>query len=278
MNKPDFLCIGAQKGGTTWLFEVLSENKEIWLGPFKETQYFNSLFVKEDLKWTPWHVRTGVQGAIRYHVNSSGDKLDTVYINYLTRIADEDVMFTEPWYRHIYSRGGRAKKGDISPAYCSIPPEGIDYVLRQFGPLPIIYMVRDPLSRAISQMRMNIDRNNIPLPSAKGEWERLVRDPEIRFRGDYKTDIANWLARYPNEQILFIPHKDIASDPAGVLRRVEQHIGVSTFPNYSKARNRVFEGKKIPLPSFVLEMMQDEVKSQYDFIKTVFDKEFIERL
>ena len=47
MNTPDFLCIGAQKGGTTWLFEVLSENREIWLGPFKEAQYFNSLFVKE---------------------------------------------------------------------------------------------------------------------------------------------------------------------------------------------------------------------------------------
>jgi hypothetical protein len=38
---PDFLCIGAQKAGTSWLYQNLQEHPGIWLPPIKEIHYFD---------------------------------------------------------------------------------------------------------------------------------------------------------------------------------------------------------------------------------------------
>lgn len=278
-NKPTFLCIGVQKGGTSWLFQVLREHPDIWLGPFKECQFFNSLFLVRDRRWTSAHVTSSVERALRGHVESGkSDGLDLSYVNYLSRIADPEFMFTEDWYRYIFSRGRSAVKGDISPSYCSLPPEGIDYVLRLLGPAPIIYIVRDPLERALSQLRMNLSRRGTELPAKGAALERLVLDENIRNRGDYQTNITNWLARYPNDRMLFIPYKDISADPLRVLRKIEQHIGVRALPSYERAGARVFEGEKIELPESATALMREAVAPQYDFLRATFDTEFVARL
>src|SRR3989449_8722430 len=40
---PDFLCIGAHKGGTTWLYQQLDSHPDFWMPPFKELHYFDQL-------------------------------------------------------------------------------------------------------------------------------------------------------------------------------------------------------------------------------------------
>ena len=45
-NKTVFICIGAQKAGTTWLHAALSNYKDIGLPHIKELHYF-------DVKWLP---------------------------------------------------------------------------------------------------------------------------------------------------------------------------------------------------------------------------------
>lgn len=41
LTLPDFLCIGAQKAGTTWLYENLRLHPDIYLTPRKELHYFD---------------------------------------------------------------------------------------------------------------------------------------------------------------------------------------------------------------------------------------------
>ena len=38
---PDFICIGAQKAGTTWLYWQLAAHPDFWMPPRKEIHYFN---------------------------------------------------------------------------------------------------------------------------------------------------------------------------------------------------------------------------------------------
>ena len=40
---PDFLCVGAQKAGTSWLFHQLTLHPDFWMPPVKEVHYFDSL-------------------------------------------------------------------------------------------------------------------------------------------------------------------------------------------------------------------------------------------
>lgn len=47
---PDFLCIGTQKSGTTWLYEQLRKNPTICLAQEKEVHYFDWFFYRP-LNW-----------------------------------------------------------------------------------------------------------------------------------------------------------------------------------------------------------------------------------
>ena len=40
---PDFLCVGAQKAGTSWLYRQLEPHPDFWMPPVKELHYFDQL-------------------------------------------------------------------------------------------------------------------------------------------------------------------------------------------------------------------------------------------
>ncbi len=39
--RPDFLCVGAQKAGTSWLYQQLEPHPDFWMPPVKELHYFD---------------------------------------------------------------------------------------------------------------------------------------------------------------------------------------------------------------------------------------------
>lgn len=70
--KPDFLVIGAEKAGTTWLYEVLRSHPQIFLPDAKELHFFNSMDsngrrndrFENGLVWYENHFATAPKGAI----------------------------------------------------------------------------------------------------------------------------------------------------------------------------------------------------------------------
>ncbi|MCX7403765.1 MAG: sulfotransferase domain-containing protein [Planctomycetia bacterium] len=54
-RSPDFIGIGAQKAGTTWLHCQLKQHPEIWLPETKELHYFNSANSSQSLDWYQSH-------------------------------------------------------------------------------------------------------------------------------------------------------------------------------------------------------------------------------
>ena len=41
--RPDFLCVGAQKAGTSWLYRQLEPHPDFWMPPVKELHYLDNL-------------------------------------------------------------------------------------------------------------------------------------------------------------------------------------------------------------------------------------------
>src|SRR5438477_9875293 len=41
--RPDFLCVGVHKSGTTWLYQQLDSHPDFWMPPMKELHYFDQL-------------------------------------------------------------------------------------------------------------------------------------------------------------------------------------------------------------------------------------------
>ncbi|MCP4350850.1 MAG: sulfotransferase domain-containing protein, partial [Desulfobacterales bacterium] len=115
---PDFLILGAQKAGTTSLFEYLVSHPGVLAPTTKEVQYFSHLYGKSTL----WY---------RSHFASRASLRRAT-----TRL------------------GYRALTGEASPYYLN-HPLAADRAHRVVPDASLIVLVRDPIERAHSHWRMN---------------------------------------------------------------------------------------------------------------------------
>lgn len=271
MALPSFLCIGAQKAGTSWLFAQLSRHPGIWMPPVKELHFFDHVFIEPNRKWTTSHIQHGVQGPLKWHLNNASP-IDWSYVHYLTGMAASD-LFSESWYRRCFDRPIAADKvcGDITPEYSCLPEEGIDYVKALLPGVRIIYIVRDPVGRAMSQLRMAIERRGITpdestLLAMCDEWD-------IDNRGDYRTYIPRWRRHFEDRDLLILPYGDIKTDPAGFMKAVEKHLKITASDRYD-LEARIHATRKIDIPPVVTEKLEQKFAPQRAFLLEEFGEDF----
>ena len=146
-RKPKLVCIGAQKAGTSWLFEVLSDRPDIWAPPFKELHFFDHKFIEECNKWAGWHIRKEIKIARKKHLDQSIYP-DEKFLDYLDSIL-EPPMFNGNWYKKIFSRAPSSSICiDVTPEYSCLPEEGVRFVAKFLKETKFIYIIRNPLDRA----------------------------------------------------------------------------------------------------------------------------------
>lgn len=270
---PSFVCIGAQKAGTSWLYAVLRQHPDIWLPPIKELQFFNHLFVPEHRSWTNWHVRVSAKRAIEQHLQHSST-VDFRYIEYLARFVSER-PFTDSWYREIFSFYGigNRKTGDITPEYSTIPPEGIRYMRGMLGATKVVYILRDPVDRALSQIRMGFERQNVKNPTQK-DWINAIQSWDVHNRGDYETYIPRWMEMVPSQDLMFIPYQNLANRPKELIREIERFISVKQFRDYADltARKHATQPRDVPLQAE--EFIQEKMAPQRTAISKYLGEEF----
>ena len=133
---PDFICIGAAKAGTTWLYEALAASPGYWMTPMKELNYFG-------------------------HPTRNQRLLQR--LGNLEHIADPkrrewvaNFLHAEPrndnWYRALFASAGRRVTGDISPPYARIGVVGIEHAKRVAPHAKIIMFARNPADRDLSHL------------------------------------------------------------------------------------------------------------------------------
>ncbi|WP_143741902.1 sulfotransferase domain-containing protein [Thiorhodovibrio frisius] len=265
-NLPHFLCIGAQKAGTSWLYKQLKQHPEIWMPPVKELHYFDHLFCKGNRSWTTGHIRRAVFGSLKWHVNH-GIEPDFDYIRYLSGLASGE-MFTEQWYRTAFDRPGAKGKviGDITPEYCTLPLDGVHYVKQLLGDnVRIIYIIRDPYERALSQLRMNVERRGIGESSSIDEWLAAADFDAIENRGNYAEYIPRWKSVFASGQVKIMPFDLIKADPCHFLRELERFLELEISHEYDSAKEPVHQTKKYKIPSVISEKIRELASSQEKF-------------
>lgn len=262
---PKILCIGAQKAGTSWLYENLRCNPMIWSPPFKELHFFDFKFVEESKRWARWHVRSSVKRTLKRPQTTEDQSL------YLRSLMEEPIL-NGNWYKKAFAPMPEGSVGfDATPEYCSVPEEGIAFLKKFLDDPFIIYLIRDPLMRALSQVRMNMHRKKRDYADEEA-WMEAAMDPVIASRGDYKTFIPMWDSAFPN--VLYLPFGAIAEDPTAVLRAVERHCGL--VPGcYEFAHERVFGTVRAAAPGKVLDYLSESVDTQATFLKERFSADFI---
>jgi len=239
---PKFLGIGAQKAGTTWLHQMLSAHREVWLPHLKELHYFDRKF---PLIGTGSEARRafGKHRAARHlyarlrklNVARIGDRLSfrrwsdlRWEIQYL--LGD----WTDEWYASLFDGAGDRVPGEITPAYSCLAPDAIEHIYRLMPQARLILLLRNPIERAWSHAKMDL----VSTLKSVGRYEadeRLVAHFDgaaSRLRGDYVGMIDRWQRVFSPDQLLIGFYDEITDAPYALLKRICQHIGVSTDATY----------------------------------------------
>ncbi|WP_299777496.1 sulfotransferase [uncultured Roseobacter sp.] len=270
-RKPDIVCIGAQKAGTSWFHETLATRSDIWVPPFKELHFFDHKFIEECRRWAPWHVKKGLKAARERHVSGVAPQ-DDAYLAYLERLATRPIL-NGTWYKYVFSRAGNDQKClDVTPEYSCIPETGVDFFKRFLPDARLIFIVRNPLERLKSQLRMMAHRKN-KAQLTDTEWTAILEMPALSTRGDYLQNIPRWDDRFSEDQLLYLPFGQIKKDPTGLLRTVESHCGLPPS-EYKNADRRVHQTEPLHIPNFVLDHVERNVSLQNRFIEDRFGRTF----
>jgi Sulfotransferase family len=243
---PDFLVIGAQRAGTTWLHRVLSQHPNLWLPPVKELHYFDKLDTR----------RTAFDAKERRRVRLSGLKsLDPWLFRYwFGRRGDS-------WYERLFA-DAQAKgliAGEITPAYATLNEKVLRRIHHMNGKTKFIFIMRDPVDRVWSAVNNAAKKGAADTSTVSGALER-ARDSGARARSAYADTITRLEAIFPEKQIHYCFFDDLRDRPEALTADVLAFLGVEPKPTVAiklpQAVNVAAGSKGAPL-EFAREMARD---------------------
>lgn len=269
--RPDFLCIGAQKAGTSWLYDMLRQHPDIWLPDIKEVHYYDYHFGEGTgaRQWAPKHIENAIN---RIKSKSNKTSSDLAYINGI----ELNEPLTKEWYFSLFNHVeayNRSVKGEITPEYSAISEAGIKKIKEDLGDIKIIWLVRDPVSRAISQAKMVLNRSGLDASTV----DNTNIDKYVRYKGraDYLQNMPLWEKYF--SQILYLPYGDIKRAPLALLGKVSEFLNVENH-TYEGASKVIHRTKPTELTTSAVDMLVKDSAPQYDFLEDKFGSEFMERI
>ncbi|MEM1355047.1 MAG: sulfotransferase [Planctomycetota bacterium] len=133
-------------------------------------------------------------------------------------------------------------------AMCQKYPETVERAARHLPSAKIIYIVRHPMQRIVSDFLQKREQGD-PLPPNFLKAVRAYRR-ELVDCSNYLQQINAYREKYDDDEILVLFAEDLHTDPAGVLRRTFQFLGVDPAfvpPGLGEQKN-TSQGKKIERP------------------------------
>ena len=175
--------------------------------------------------------------------------------------------------------------GEITPSYSVLPLNRVKQMKSHNPQLKIIIILRDPIERAWSQMKMDLIRN--PGRSIEDIKEedilRHIKSPGSINRGDYETIISKYTAVFGKNQVFTCFFDDIQSRPRHFLQSVFNFLEVSNNDSDYKskgintAQNRT---RKLNVPSQIMNQLSNiyvpKLEKLYIMVPNKYIKGWIE--
>ena len=234
---PDFIGIGAQKSGTTWLYRNLQAHPQIHM-PHKEVHYFDRriydrsnaltrLFGGRDAD-TQWR-RQVKRAASRLAKNPSLRDLARNYRYYMT-------SYNDGWYASVFGPEKGQVAGEITPAYSALDPDNIAHVFELMPEARIVFFIRNPIERVWSHTVMSFDKVRKASAGSVPEEElfQKLERKSTRKLTNYLGTLENWGAFYPEERVFVGYLEDVRFCPGELLRDLYTFLGVD--PSFQPPR------------------------------------------
>lgn len=227
---PSFIIIGAQRCGTTSLYDYLSHHPQIIPSPVKELFYFDDYYTRP-IEWYKSFFPTQKQR----------EKLERDLVaNVIT--------------------------GEASPSYF-FHPYAAKRIKETLPDVKLILVLRDPIERAYSHYNHIKRLNREPLSfeeAIEKEQERITpdieklakdefykadqrRDYSYLTRGYYAKQLKEWFKHFPKEQLLIVQSEEFYRETPKVYNEIVEYLGLNsyTLPTF-EAKNALKYAKMAP--------------------------------
>ena len=222
----NFLIVGTQKGGTTALANFLSQHPEICFAPQKEVHFFDSPQFQDSASSQVWH----------------------------------DIYF-----KAFFNYQNQPLIGEATPIYMYWPK--IAQRIHRYNPsMKLIFLLRDPIQRAISHYCMELQRSNENLSLAHAFlaepfrlWKHRNNHQEnssLRLhsylhRGFYRKQIDRFRKLFPSSQILILKNEDLLQHHELTLKKIYHFLNIKNCNFIPKAEIIFTHEKLVSLPAFL---------------------------
>lgn len=216
---PDFMILGPQRTGTTWLQRYLIQHPDVFMPHLKELYFFNYLIHKN------------TKG-----VNFKTDRLEwystefnLTFIKYLQK--NWSLLKSFRTFKKLdYDLSNFFKpvvKGEATASYAVMDQSLIHEVVTLNPNIKVVISVRNPIDRAWSHASKDLISRKRPLKSISfQEFKKFYTDDYMLRCGRYSEIIKNWRSALPEDQIFFSMFKDIAETPLKALEEVLNFLGL----------------------------------------------------
>ena len=251
---PDFLVLGPQRTGTTWLAQTLNLHPNIFIPREKELYYFDRLHLEG--RSLP-HLRPGASAKLSW------------YLNFFEEPEAERAA-RQQRCRQLFDRDYEPRvRGEATASYAvELDDVVVDEILRINPGMRFLLMVRDPIERAWSHVKLTLAKargrslSDVP----KDDILEFVSRPYQQRCGNFTEILAHWQALVPDESLMVVRYADISARPAELLQSVMRHVGVDPDEKLiaPQAARRINATTESPIPDDIRSTLEslyaDELK------------------
>lgn len=243
---PNFLIIGAAKGGTTSLYHYLNQHPQIYMSPVKEPRFF------------------ALEG-------------ETLNFQNPDQVINHTSVTTLPEYYKLFEGvTDEIAVGEASPLYL-YSERAVERIAHYVPEAKLIATLRNPVDRAYSCYKHLIALDPFSFAEALDQEDHRIRQNwahlwHYRQGGYYYKQLKRYFDKFDRQQIKIYLFDDLKSKPLGVVQDVFSFLGVDntfipdlTYRNVSnnpkiKVLQNTTNGKS-PVRSFFRKVLPKELRS-----------------
>ena len=267
---PDFICIGAQKAGTGWLYEQLRNHPDFWMPPMKELHYFDR--VGGDARSEPERTLPFVRDQnerLRVARKRARDQRDNDFLDSFEHACDQRSLDLES-YAALFRRKGNSISGDITPGYSTLSDETVKEIATRFPRTKISFIARDPVERAWSQLSMYVRNGLIDRfdPDDLDQLSQHLHRPEILSRSYPTQIVSRWRRHVAPDLFGLYFFDDLKREPSELRASIFSFLGgdpAKSSGQLAPDYNAKAEKQKLPLTpsarSHLAEFFADELRA-----------------
>jgi len=273
MSKEEFFVgIGAQRAGTTWLGKYFANHPEVGFSPIKELHYFDAVYRSDMCEGFNNHFFQRLKREVNnLNRNFSHKSIESIKCLSLRL----EMIYDELKYKELFDLIAKKEHfivGEITPAYSLLNSDAFAAIKRLYKKAKFIFLMRDPVDRFWSNLRLEEKRFNGTF-DAKKNLEKSLSNPQMLLRTNYKRTLTELYSAVPSEDI-YVAFYENLMDPVQhqyEMPKLTDFLGINFMK--SDIEKRVNKSPSIELSEEQVQQIALKFFDVYKYVAEKYEKE-----